>query len=151
MRCNTAKRLIDLQLDNELLQGRVRELELHLKDCADCREFKAQGARLQLLLRHQPRHEFPTWLYHRILDQAASHDRKRLFIKHRRKLQLIPALMALALSIMLGGMIGKFGYNRVNPFPEDKAQALQELPATQIASFGESSLLDETLANGDIQ
>ena len=151
MSCTKFRRQIDLQLERELPPERVRALDLHLKDCSACRAYKAREARLDLLLRNQPRSEFPAWLHHQILDQASQHDRKRLFIKHRRKLQLIPALVALSLSLILGGIIGKYSYNSLKPFPQSVAAVEQEEPsAPALASFGETSLLDNGYNTGAI-
>jgi len=116
MRCSKARRQIELKLDNEL--GQSHALELHLKDCAACRAYQADAARLQMLLRNQPQPEFPSWLHHRIMEQAARHDSKRIRLKHSFNLQTIPALAAIALSLFLGVAIGKNVYRSVKSIPK---------------------------------
>ncbi len=142
MRCSKAKRQIELKLDNELGQGHA--LELHLQNCAACRAFQADSARLQLLLRNQPQPEFPGWLHHRVMDQAALHDSKRIHLKHSFRLQTIPAFAAIALSLFLGVAIGKTVYRNVNPLPANATEVYSQQNDTnenqELAVFGESSV-----------
>ncbi|MDD3143053.1 MAG: hypothetical protein PHG32_02535 [Candidatus Cloacimonetes bacterium] len=142
MRCSKAKRQIELKLDNELRQGHA--LELHLQNCASCRAYQAESARLQLLLNNQPQPEFPGWLHHRIMDQAAQHDSQRIHLKHSFRLQTIPALAAIALSLFLGVAIGKNVYRSVNPLPANAAEVYSQTagftPSQELAVFGESSV-----------
>ena len=142
MRCSKARRQTELKLDNELRQSHA--LELHLKDCAACRAYQADAARLQMLLRNQPQPEFPSWLHHRIMEQAARHDSKRIRLKHSFNLQTIPALAAIALSLFLGVAIGKNVYRSVNPLPtnakEIYSQSANKSDSLELAVFGESSV-----------
>lgn len=142
MRCSKAQRQIGLKLDHELKQGHA--LELHLQGCAACRAYQAEAARLQTILRNQPQAEFPGWLHHRIMDQAARHDRKRVHLKHSFRLQTIPALAAIALSLVIGVAIGKTAYRNVNPLPENAAEVYSRQNTAnenqELAVFGESSV-----------
>lgn len=151
MRCNTAKRQIERQLDNELSADLIRELDLHLKQCSACRAYREQMLRLMQLLQKPAQPEFPAWLHHQIMDQAAQHDKKRLHIKHRRRLQLIPAMLAVIISLALGAVIGKNAYGNVNPLPDTRVVASdQKTGVTEVAAFGESSLLGDSNYNGAI-
>ena len=142
MRCSKAQRQIGLKLDHELMQGHA--LELHLSSCAACRAYQAEAARLQTLLRAKPQAQFPSWLHHRIMDQAAQHDRARVHLKTSFRLQTIPALAAIALSLVLGLAIGKNAYRNVNPLPENAAEVYSRQNTAnenqELAVFGESSV-----------
>ncbi len=147
MSCKKARRQIDLLTDFTPDGISLRALQPHLANCASCGAYLEQAKKLGQVLRPAPQPEFPAWLHHQILSQAASHDRKRLFIKHRRKLQLIPAMLALIVSLSLGALIGKAAYGTVNPFPQSNTVAATS-HAGQIASFGESSLVDDIYSSG---
>ncbi len=149
MRCSKVRHEIDLQLDNELQQSRVKALELHLAQCSACRQYKVQAQELQRSLKSLLKPEFPSWLHHQILSQAAQHDKKRLSYKHRWQLRAIPVMLAIVLSITFGSLIGKVGYNIANPFPEQEttASAAQDDSQT-LASFGESTLVDDGFISG---
>ena len=149
MNCKNVRRQIDLITDFHPDGKELRALQPHLANCASCRVHLNQAQALHQILRPQPQPEFPLWLHHQIIAQAASHDRKRLFIKHRRQLQLVPAMLALILSLTIGALIGKVAYGTVNPFPQSNTVAANSSDdATQLASFGESSLLDDIYSSG---
>ncbi|MDD4223961.1 MAG: hypothetical protein PHD87_05185 [Candidatus Cloacimonetes bacterium] len=142
MRCSKARRQIELKLDNELKQSHA--LELHLQHCGPCRAYQAEATRLQLILRNQPQSEFPGWLHHRIMDQAARHDSKRVHLKNSFRLRTIPALAAVALSLFIGVAIGKTAYRNVNPLPANAVEVYSQQNDTtdtrELAVFGESSV-----------
>lgn len=99
------------------------------------------------MLSGQPQPEFPAWLHHQIMEQAASHDRKRLRLKHKFRLQAIPALAAIALSLFMGVAIGKTAYRKMNPLPENAAELYSQQNAAtdtrDLAVFGESTLSED--------
>lgn len=142
MRCSKARRQIELKLDHEL--GQSHALELHLQDCGACRAYQADAARMQIILRNQPQREFPGWLHHQIMDQAAQHDRARLRMKQSFRMQTVPALAAIVLSLFIGVAIGKNAYRQVNPLPENAKEIYSqqsEVPDSRdLATFGESSV-----------
>lgn len=149
MRCSKARHYIELKLDNELGQNHVPALELHLDQCAQCRAFQAREIKLHQMLNPKAQTEFPAWLHHQIMDQAARHDNKRIAYKHRLKLQAIPALLAIVLSLTLGALIGKISYGKVNPLPGNTEIAgTAQDDAQQLARFGESSLIDNSYISG---
>ncbi len=146
MRCSKARRQIELKLDHELRQGHA--LELHLQNCPACRAYQAEAAQLQMILRNQsPQPEFPGWLHHQIMDQAARHDRKRVHLKNSWKLQAIPALAAIALSLFIGLSIGKTAYRSANPLPQNATQSYasqeESYDNQELAVFGESSVSED--------
>lgn len=152
MRCRKARRYIELKLDNELRENRVPSLEKHLSGCAECRGFQAQSGKLDTMLRSRQLPEFPSWLHHQILSQANQHDGKRLSFNRRWKLSAIPALLAVVLSLTFGTLIGKAIYgspgnvrNRTVPL------TATDVPASQIASFGESTLIEDIYDSGETQ
>ncbi|MBW6514152.1 MAG: zf-HC2 domain-containing protein [Candidatus Syntrophosphaera sp.] len=149
MRCSKARHDIELKLDGELMQSSVRALELHLEHCPSCREFQARELKLQQMLDPKAQPEFPAWLHHQIMDQAARHDKRRLSYKYRLKLQTVPALLAIVMSLTFGALIGKFSYGKVNPLPDSTQAAATELEDNQqLARFGESSILDYSYISG---
>ena len=149
MRCSKARNDIELRLDGELKQSHVRALELHLSQCSSCRAYQAREFKLHEMLKPKAQPEFPAWLHHQIMDQAARHDKQRLSYKHRLKLQTVPALLAIVLSLTFGALIGKFSYGRVNPLPDSTQTASAEQNDNQqLARFGESSILDYSFISG---
>lgn len=142
MRCRKAKRLIELQLDNEL--GTDRALDLHLQDCAACQAYREDGIRLRQILSAEPQPETPDWIQHRIMDQISAHESRRVRFSRARGFQAIPALAAVALSLILGVAIGKTAYPKVNPLPENAAeiysQQNSDANGRDVAAFGESTV-----------
>lgn len=142
MRCRKAKRLIELQLDNEL--GKDRALDLHLQNCAACRAYREDGIRLRQILSAEPQPETPDWIQQQILDQISARETQRPRFRPARGFQAIPALAAVALSLILGVAIGKTAYPKVNPLPENAAeiysQQNSDANGRDVAAFGESTV-----------
>lgn len=152
MRCRKARHNIDLRLDHELREKYVSPLERHLSGCAACRAYQAKAQSLDTLLRSQQAPEFPTWLHHQILDQAAHHDNLRVAFRRRWRLSTIPALLALVLSLTIGSIIGKAIYGAPDiSHNRDNQITASDKPASQVASFGESTLIEDFYDNGEPQ
>jgi predicted anti-sigma-YlaC factor YlaD len=149
MRCNKARRQIELKLDGELRQSYVPALEEHLAKCPQCRKYQEQAGKLEQMFWAGRQPEFPTWLHHQIMDKAASRDKQRIAYTHRRKLQAIPAFLAVVIALTLGVLIGKTAYGSVRPISYE-SHALNEVQqdSQHLASFGESSIVDHTSFTG---
>lgn len=152
MRCSKAIKYMGLQFGNELSKDHAQALEEHLKACTRCREHAALETKIRSMLRTEQQTEFPGWLHHQILSQAAAHDTKRHSYHQRWKFALVPALMALILSLSVGVMLGKAAYNTANPYPSLSAEIAQNQDeGTALASFGEGALSDLQSISGEEQ
>ncbi|MGC9362338.1 MAG: zf-HC2 domain-containing protein [Candidatus Syntrophosphaera sp.] len=152
MRCNKAKHWIELKLDGELGESHVRALEEHLTKCAPCRRYQKEALELKRMFQADEQPEFPAWLHHQIMDKAARQDKQRVSLKHRWKLQAIPAFLAVVIALTFGVLIGKNAYGTVRP-PSYESHALNDVQQSSqhLASFGESSIVDPTSFEGEIQ
>lgn len=149
MRCSKAQRQLELKLDHELKQSSIPALDLHLSRCATCREYQAQATNLKQILKAETRPEFPSWIHYQIMEKAAQHDKKRLSYRRRWKLQAVPALLAVLLSLSVGGLVGKEVFATLIPFPQVVSTAKLD-GSKDNSSFGEISLLDEANSTGGI-
>lgn len=148
MRCSKARHQLELKQDKELKQSSVPALELHLSHCPNCREYQAQAARLKQILTTELQPDFPAWIHHQIMDKTIQHDRKRLSYRRRWKLQAVPALLAVLLSLSVGGLVGKAVFATLVPFPKVVSTTAQD-GSRDGASFGELSLLDDASFSGE--
>ena len=71
MDCEKYRKLISLALDGELPSGESRELEEHLADCPDCREFKADLQEIHGLSLQRAPVAMPHELAERILEETS--------------------------------------------------------------------------------
>ena len=152
MRCNKAIKYMGMRFGKDLSSSHVQALEEHLKACTRCREHAALEHKISAMLRPEQQPEFPGWLHHQILSQAAAHDTKRHSYQQRWRLALVPAMMALILSLSVGVMLGKAAYNTANPYPSLSAEIAQNQDeGTALASFGEGVLSDLESVSGEEQ
>jgi anti-sigma factor RsiW len=131
-------------LDNELDASRKPELRLHLDACQACGDYQRRQQRLKALLSRKPEAEFPEWLHQRIMYQVKEHERERIGFARRWKLQTIPAALAVILSLYVGSLVGVKAYNSSNA-----ATTIQSVESTELASFGETSLIEGVATGGD--
>lgn len=136
MRCARYRKLIDLLLDGALERETVSQAEAHLKTCKGCRSYHDQGLRLRQLIQSSPRPQYPEWLHHRIMDECRRHESQRVTYQKRSRLQLVPAAMAVMLSLFLGSMVGKNAFETHNTSASSIVQSSDEL------SYSEHSLVD---------
>ena len=145
MRCSNAQSMIILKLDKELRARYSASLEKHLAACSACRLFReemlSQNSRFASL--SQP--AVAPWIHSRILDQAAAHDNRRLRSRMIFQLEKIPALAAVLLSLYIGTLVGIKTHNSTSASASAQISSGQ---TTEVASFGENSLVDESYNNG---
>ncbi|MDZ4120868.1 MAG: zf-HC2 domain-containing protein [Candidatus Cloacimonadaceae bacterium] len=134
MRCFTARKQIDLLLDNELDARRSADLKLHLPKCPQCSAYLAQGEKLSQILTQSPDPEFPSWVHHQILDRVKIQENTRKTFRHRLELQAIPVSMAIVLSVYFGIQVG------VKTFSSPDITT-SETTETEYVVFGENSLI----------
>lgn len=140
MRCATYRHLIDLLLDGALKGESVSRVEAHLAGCNGCSSYREQGLRLKQLIQSTPQPQFPQWLHKRILHECNSHETQRAVYRSRSRLQLVPAAMAVMLSLFLGSLIGKNAFS--TQIDTQTTQSSVEL------SFGENTLVDSDYYSG---
>jgi len=142
MRCAKYRHLIDLLLDGALAGDSVSRVEAHLANCAGCRSYREQGLRLKQLIQSTPRPLFPQHLHHRILHECKAHEAQRASYRGRSRLQLVPAAMAVMLSLFLGSLIGKNAFSTQIQLDSQTSISSSEL------SFGENTLVDSDYYSG---
>ncbi len=146
MNCSKARHYLDLMLDGELKEGLIPMAELHLKGCPSCRSYYDAGKTLNQMLGMAPEAAFPEWLHQRILHQASQHEPQRIGFARRWKLQTIPALLAVAVSLYVGALMGVKAYAANTQ--TYATEATQSTESYELASFGESLLMDLDSNNG---
>jgi anti-sigma factor RsiW len=142
MRCVRYRHLIDLLLDGALNGESVSRVEAHLAGCTGCRSYREQGLRLKQLIQSSPQPQFPQWLHKRVLHECQTHETQRAVYRSRSRLQLVPAAMAVMLSLFLGSLIGKNAFSTQIQTDPQTSQSGTEF------SFGENTLVDSDYYSG---
>ena len=142
MRCAKYRHYIDLLPDGNLDKAAAQRLDAHLKDCVSCRVYHDQGLRLQQLIQSAPQAPFPDWLHQRILHDFRAHEVQRSGFRKRARWQLVPAAMAVMLSLFLGSLIGKTAFDTQTQTAASSSQTSDEL------SFGDITLVDSDYYSG---
>ena len=142
MRCSKIRKQLDLLMDRALDANSTAKLEEHLKSCIKCRNYHQANTRLQELM-NQPLPPFPKHIHHQVLELCKEHDAKRVRLQKRARLQLVPATLAVMLSLFIGSLVGKTIFTPL-PFTAPESVPTEEL------SFGDVTLVDyETLLEAD--
>lgn len=143
MRCSTAKRYINLQLDGEIKPEPQHRLKQHLAKCPACRSWQAEELRLYQLLSAKPVPEMPAWIHARIMDSVHRLDAKRSNFAHKFRLATAGVAIAVLISAWGGMEIGIKSFGDANS-PQDNSVA------TVSSAFGENTILESYLVIGDI-
>jgi len=81
MQCRQARTKISAYMDHELDAASSRQLELHLHECAECREalddFQELDDMVRLLPRIDPRPDFARQIVMKVSENVATEDVKR--------------------------------------------------------------------------
>lgn len=142
MRCAKYKHNVDLMQDGALDAASTAKLQAHLDVCKSCRTYHEQGLKLRQLMLSPQRPQVPSWMHQHILHQCKNHETKRLSVRKRFKLQLVPATLAVMLSLVLGSLIGLNSFQLPIINPHQDSDQMQEL------SFGESTLVEDAFFGG---
>lgn len=143
MRCAKYKKQIDLMQDGALDQASTAKLQAHLDECIKCRAYQQQALKLRELMLSAPRPQVPSWLHHQILHQCKAHEPKRLKVRKKFRLQLVPATLAILLSFVLGSLLGVTGFQISALSSKVAPEQVQE-----ITFFGESTLVEDSFFGG---
>lgn len=133
MRCTTAERYINRQLDNELAPKKALRLEKHLSRCSACQALQKEYTQLQQALNSLPVPEYPAFLHHRIMNALPAKSRR--YELRRYRLSLATAALSLLLSIGAGTFVGLKGFD----LQEEEKESIAEAEA--MLYFGENSLM----------
>lgn len=146
MRCSHARSMLITQLDNELSAKRSRTLQQHVLNCASCQAYRLELTKLNSRLSASAVPELPGWIHSRIIAQTHDHDKRRVKSYRLLQLQKVPALLAIALSLWMGGLMGTKVYTSMN-----KTNAPKTLTANSAVvdytGFGETSSMDRITFN----
>lgn len=142
MRCARYRHYLDLQLDGALEKAATVRLEAHLANCDSCKSYHEQGLKLKQLVQSAPQPEVPVWIHNRIIDQCRAHESQRVQIRKRSRLQLVPAAMAVMLSLVLGSLVGKNAFSVQLQSSQTSADSGYEI------SLGANTLVDSDYYNG---
>ena len=142
MRCKEYRNLLDQLVDGALDSITTAALEEHLEFCIKCRNYHQASMRLHELM-NQPLPPFPQHIHYQVLELCKEHDAKRVRLQKRARLQLVPATLAIMLSLFIGSLVGKTIFT---PLP---GTAPESVPTEEL-SFGDVTLVDyETLLEAD--
>ena len=143
MRCAKYRHQIDLMQDGALDQASTAKLQAHLGKCKKCLAYQQQSLKLRELMLRAPRPQVPSWLHHQILHQCKAHEPKRLIVRKKFRLQLVPATLAIVLSFVLGSLLGVTSFKISALGNRVAADQVQE-----ISFFGESTLVEDSFFGG---
>ncbi len=143
MRCSTAKRYIDLNLDGELKPRHLPVLTKHLSACKACQSWQADAAKLQLMLANAPAPEPPAWVHAQIMDKVQRMGKSRPAFARRFQLTTATAVVAVFFSFIAGTQIGVKSFNTQTEAIETANVSVSTL------YFGENTLLDSDYSTGD--
>lgn len=148
MTCRKYRKLIVPWLDGELKPEQAAEMQAwfdscpEVRQCSVCRKLADDYRSFHRFLQSTPQTEFPAFLHHRIMDQIKSRE----VVLHRRAVrtrwQLIPAAVAVLLSLYVGSLVG------VRTFSAQNAKSKDTYAAT---SFGENGMVTTMYTIGDIE
>ncbi|GAB1468399.1 hypothetical protein MASR2M64_11230 [Candidatus Cloacimonadota bacterium] len=136
MRCNTAKRYIDLKLDGELNPRHLAKLTQHLASCAACQTWQADAEILHLMLAVAPTPEPPAWVHAQIMDKVHRLDTKRPSFSKRFQLATATAVVAVFFSFWAGAQVG------VKSFKTLDEQNIAPTLEVSTIYFGENTIVD---------
>lgn len=138
MRCAKFRHYADLHLDGALDQKVATLLKAHLDLCPACRAYQIQGQKLKELIQSQPLPTFPKHLHHSIMSQVKAHESQRHIYQKRFRLQLVPAALAIMLSLVFGTLVGTNAFAVQNEAPQETTQSSD-------LNFGEVGLVDNEM------
>ncbi len=142
MRCAKYRHQVDLMLDGALDKASVAKLQAHLLVCKACQTHQKQSIKLRELMLQPQRPQVPSWMHQHIMHQCRLRENKRLNVRKRFKLQLVPATLAVMLSLVLGSLVGMNTFNT-------PALTLQKADSqTTELTFGESTLVEDAFFGG---
>jgi len=149
MTCRKYRKELSRLLDRELSAERAAELEAWFASCAEvrhcsvCRKLIDEHKSLQYAFQSTPQSEFPAFLHERIMAsvrQEAPVYRKQAI---RKRWQLVPAAIAILLSIYVGSLIGLRTFNTQTPVRTDRSA---------LRTFGDNGLVSTLyINNGDME
>lgn len=141
MRCSTAKRYINMQLDSELKPKHRHPLDKHLAKCSSCRAWQSEEQKLHTMLSARPAPELPSWVHARIMDSVHRLDNKRPSFAHKLRLATAGAAIAVVISTWAGMQIGIKSFDETNTTTDSSVAAVS-------ADFGENTILENYLVVG---
>ncbi len=142
MRCSTAKRYINLQLDSELKPKHQHSLDKHLAACSSCRIWQTEEQKLHGLLSAKPAPELPSWVHARIMDSVHRLDNKRPSFAYKLRLATAGAAIAVVISTWAGMQIGITSFKNTSTTNDTSI-------ATVSTDFGENTILENYLVIGE--
>jgi predicted anti-sigma-YlaC factor YlaD len=129
--------------DGALDQASTAKLQAHLDECKKCRAYQQEALKLRELMLSVPRPQVPSWLHHQILHQCKAHEPKRLEVRKKFRLQLVPATLAIMLSFVLGLLLGVTRFDVAALSGKVASEQVKE-----ISFFGESILVEDAFFGG---
>ena len=146
MECESARRMIEAYLDDELLRADARAVEAHVDGCADCSAALARLHALRQDLRDPAlQHPAPEELRARIRDAAAAAHSESAPPMRRMISRSTPSWWGIAASCLLAFAAGGLVVDRWNPNRETAdagAQVTRDLFASHWRALAATSPVD---------
>jgi len=143
MRCSNVKSQISPWLDNELDSRQALKIAQHLQKCPHCQAYADQARKLNSLLQVESTPPLPEWIHNRIMQSASEHDDRRSSLRRKWNLQMIPAAMAVIMSMYFGALVGIHTFSTTNSTSNTETLTLDSI------GFGESTIVALETTTGD--
>ncbi len=143
MRCSTVKSQISPWLDKELDSRQALKIEQHLNTCSRCNAHAEQARKLNSMLQAESTPPLPEWIHNRILQSAREHDDRRSSLRRKWNLQLIPAAMAIVMSLYLGTLVG------IKTFGTTETVSNTETLTVDSIGYGETTIVALETTTGE--
>jgi len=147
MTCRKNRKQIIPWLDGELRPDRAAELLARfeacdkVRHCTECRKLTEEYRSFHRVFQSHPQSEFPAFLHQRIMDSV--NNRREYYSRKavRARWQLVPASLAIAMSLFFGSLVG---INMFSPQNEVKTTAR----TTERYNFGDNGMVSTMNPNG---
>lgn len=148
MTCRKFRKQLIPWLDGELAPAQDKEMRdwlLHCgeaRQCTDCRKLAEEYKRFHHIFSEVPQPEFPAFLHHRIMDEI----KRKEPILHKKEVrtrwQLVPATLAVLVSLYFGSLVGVKAFGPTNTTNNDNVE---------LYTFGENGMMNSIYYNGGIE
>jgi len=148
MTCSKYRKLILPWIDGELKPEQTNEIKAwfdsceQVRYCNDCRKLIDEYRSFQIGFENTSPSEFPAFIHYRIMDQITS--RKQVYHKKavRARWQMVPATIAILMSLYIGSLIGIKTFN---------IQTTTTSESSELYSFGDNGMVSTMYSNGDVE
>jgi predicted anti-sigma-YlaC factor YlaD len=137
MKCLSIQKQIDLYLDGELSEKKIKDMESHFFSCTKCRHLKEALDNTWSVLDLWEDKEAPPYLKNRIINQIRYDERKK------KESYLVRLFLAASAVIIIMITVWFSSSEVMNPVQRDENKKVVEDLSTNYVKIGNSSLPEE--------